>query len=86
MLSGGVITAVALSASKKFESYGKDSGVYVERVQLDRVVNMQGLFCYGWQDSQDRNLPSSGHWLCKNRYLGATSFLQCQTRLNSPSR
>jgi hypothetical protein len=75
MLSGGVMTSVAMSSrganNRKFLSYV--GGVLNGTDRVEDVDWFLALFCYGWQDNaRDRG---GGHRLCKNRCVGATGFV-----------
>jgi hypothetical protein len=72
MLSGGVITSMALSIDA-FGAFVQNkttaNGVFGFTEDLQATVQggvaMHAVFCYGWWDNTtDTN---DGYWLCKNR-------------------
>jgi hypothetical protein len=73
MLSGGVLTPLAMSASdfKQFEEYSASSSstfTTSEALSADRasdVTMWHAVFCYGWWDNPRKT--NDGYWLCKNR-------------------
>jgi hypothetical protein len=70
MLSGGVITSMAMSsdAFQQFQAYGAAAdAVYsvVEDLAGALPDTMHAVFCYGWSDNPQK--VDEGWWLCKNR-------------------
>lgn len=73
MLSGGVITSMALSYPHAFTAFvnnktGPNSALYSSedlRLADPLSVAMHAVFCYGWWDNP-RN-GNDGYWICKNR-------------------
>lgn len=74
MLSGGVLTSIAMSQAvfDRFKAYSSTSGVFETTEDLSpsksdaasEAVYMHALFCYGWRDAAN----GDGHWLCKNSW------------------
>lgn len=64
MLSGGVVTALALTPA--FETYNPTTNVFSTPRGLPDVPDWHVLFCYGWWDNPC--YADEGYWLCKNSW------------------
>ncbi|WIA40756.1 hypothetical protein OEZ86_004437 [Tetradesmus obliquus] len=67
MLTGGVITSMALPWADFERFTGYKQGVFLAMNELQPGTEgvMHAVFCYGWWD--DPRSSSDGYWLCKNR-------------------